>query len=303
MRRSCKILISSMTKLGAWLKKSIKEEISPSSFACKTEYIRWVAALSLSFLVYYIIFRFINAYYNPDISGIVAYAKTVAVPQSGFLPEPKEKLLYLAAVLTFTVSLPAAYYLAVKYADRAKEAAIKKLYPPVLAGSLGLVVFMVFRALGAANPFAANAQNAHDLAAKTNGDFYFITSFIYGHFYLFLFLLFPAVLSGFLYDPEFSGKTRAALEKAKNVFVHLFCGALAAAVFFISAFSFPNTQENRYDFNAVYYSVVQVYNGLPMLVDGFTNTYGLYPHFVVPFLKISGLSVLSFSALMAFLSS
>ena len=292
-----------MTKPSSRLKKNIKEEIPPSSFTTKAEYIKWVAALSISFIVYYIVLRLINAYYGPDISGILAYARTVSVPQSGFLPEPKEKLLYLSAVLIFTVSIPAAYYLAVKYADRAKEAVIKTLYPPVLAGSLGLIVFIVFKALAAANPFAANAQNAHDLAAKTNGDFYFMTSFIYGHFYLFLCLLFPAVLSGFFYGRVFSARTRAALEKAESVFVHVFCGTLVAAVFFISAFSFPNTPDNRYDFNAVYYSVVQVYNGLPLLVNGFTNTYGLYPHFVVPFLKISGLSVLSFSALMAFLSS
>jgi hypothetical protein len=38
-----------------------------------------------------------------------------------------------------------------------------------------------------------------------------------------------------------------------------------------------------------------------MLVDNFVNTYGLYPHFVVPLLKLTGLSILSFSVVMALL--
>ncbi len=40
-----------------------------------------------------------------------------------------------------------------------------------------------------------------------------------------------------------------------------------------------------------------------MLVNHFTNTYGQYPHFVAPVMKLFGLSILSFSGIMAFLLS
>jgi hypothetical protein len=54
-------------------------------------------------------------------------------------------------------------------------------------------------------------------------------------------------------------------------------------------------------FNAVFYSVVQVFFGKQLLVN-LTNQYGLYPHFIEPILSVVGLSVYSFTALMALLN-
>jgi hypothetical protein len=55
-------------------------------------------------------------------------------------------------------------------------------------------------------------------------------------------------------------------------------------------------------FDAVFYSQVQVSEGTPMLVDGFTNTYGLYPHFLNPIFKIIGLNIHNFSLVMSILT-
>jgi len=84
--------------------------------------------------------------------------------------------------------------------------------------------------------------------------------------------------------------------------IFLSCLAIILITFFISSFKFPYTSTNKFNFNAVYYSVVQVYNGTPLLVDNFINTYGLYPHFIVPLMKLFDLSVLCFSTIMAFLN-
>ncbi len=54
-------------------------------------------------------------------------------------------------------------------------------------------------------------------------------------------------------------------------------------------------------FNAVFYSVVQVFFGRQLLVD-FTNQYGLYPHFIEPAFRLVGLSVYTFTALMGLLT-
>ncbi|HNW44278.1 MAG TPA: hypothetical protein PKI19_07215 [Elusimicrobiales bacterium] len=275
----------------------------PDSAACKTEYVRWCAVLSLSALVCGAVLYCIDANYTPDLDGILAYARSVSAAQTGLLPEPKEKLLFLSALLTLSLCLPALYYLSGKCCARLKAGVLAVLYPPAVAGSAALVIFLTYKGLRAANPFAENAQNAQDLIARTNLDFYFAGTFLHGHFYWFAGLLYPALLFCFLYAPKLPDAARAALEKFKNGAVHAVCGAIIAAVFAISVFKFPYTFENKYDFNAVYYSVVQVANGLPMLVDGFTNTYGLYPHFVAPLMKIFGSGVLSFSALMAVLSS
>ncbi len=56
-----------------------------------------------------------------------------------------------------------------------------------------------------------------------------------------------------------------------------------------------------YSFNAVFHAVVQVFLGKELLVD-LIHQYGLYPHVIEPVFRILGLSVLSFSILMAFLN-
>jgi hypothetical protein len=72
-------------------------------------------------------------------------------------------------------------------------------------------------------------------------------------------------------------------------------------VYRIFSFDFPYTWENKYDFNPIYYTIGQVYAGSPMLVDGFTSTYGLYAHFLAPICRIIGLNVSNLTAVMSLL--
>ena len=36
---------------------------------------------------------------------------------------------------------------------------------------------------------------------------------------------------------------------------------------------------SAWNFNAIFYSMVQVYKGIPLYINGFTNIYGMYPIF------------------------
>ena len=288
--------------------QEIKQKTQDTSYSeltsyYKLEYVKWFFVLLSATLVYLVIAELILNFYHPDISSAIEYAKKVSMNYSPktFLPKPTERLLFVSAVFVFTISIFLFYYLANKYIRTLKEKPLQAIYYASIITSAGIIILISYLGLMAANPFATDMQNSQDMAAKTNLDFYFISTFIYNNFYLFVFIIFPIILFNFLYKFKLSEKTNLIIDKTKGVFVYGFCILLIIVIFLMSSFHFPYTYENKYDFNAVYYSVVQVYNGLPMLVDNFTNTYGLYPHFVVPILKLFGLSVLSFSTLMAFL--
>ena len=74
------------------------------------------------------------------------------------------------------------------------------------------------------------------------------------------------------------------------------------AIVLMNTFYFPYAFENKYDFNAVYYSMTQVYAGVPMLVDGFSNTYGLYPHFLNLIFHFAGLDIFKFTLTLSLLT-
>ena len=60
--------------------------------------------------------------------------------------------------------------------------------------------------------------------------------------------------------------------------------------------------EFRYTFSAVLYSVSQVANGGRLLVD-FPSQYGLFPLYLKPLFQLTGLSILTFTAVMAMLQA
>ncbi len=212
-----------------------------------------------------------------------------------------ERLLFSIAVLLFPLCFFVFSAMLRLHNPTISPKTLRLLYTGSMVLAAGALLSLTYAGFAAPNPCAAAPQNAHDLVAKSNLDFYFISTFIYDHFEWYCGMLFPAVLAWFLFSDKLPVPVSSWSKKAEAAMSYIGGVAVAVALFFISIFKFPYTYENKYDFNSVYYSVVQVYNGLPMLVDHFTNTYGLYPHFVVPVMKLFGLSILSFSAIMALL--
>lgn len=266
------------------------------------EWVRWSAALLLAIIAFLAAVKLIEILYHPDISSAILFAQETLIDATGARPYPMKRLLYSLAVVAFPVLLFGFYFLMRQSLAGLRRNTIKILYISSLLLGVLAVLFLLYKGLAAPNPFANAPENGHDLVAKTNADFYFMGSFIYSHFPWFLLVLFPLILSYLLYKERIPAKWSPPFNIVEKILTYGFCGLLALSVFFMNSFSFPRTWENAYDFNSVFYSVVQVYNGVPLLIDHFTNTYGLYPHFVVPLLKLFGLSVLSFSTTMAVLA-
>ncbi len=271
----------------------------------KVEYCNWCLTLALSILMFAIVVGVILSAYHPDIQKALDFAlKTVIHYGLPVAPDPTKRLLYLAALAVFFVTIPGFYFLTNRYLIDIVSRKIRFLYPAFVFASIAGILFLTYSALAAPNPYyAENAQNFHDHASKTNVDFYFVSTFIYDHFIWYVLLLFPAIMTYLLFNQKIPRKTGERIAGAGRIVSYVFCAAIIVVVFFISSFKFPYSVENKYDFNNVFYSVVQVCQGTPMLVDHFMNTYGLYPHFVAPLMKIFGLSVLSFSSIMGLLIS
>jgi len=272
------------------------------SKAWSNEFNRWFLTIISALLAFGVIAFLIVTFYHPDIQKAVDTAKRVALfyAPNLFSPEPVERILYLSAVLTLPLLLAGFYFIYGKLFGAVKPKFYQYLFPAEIVIAVILLITLAWLGLHAANPFGNESQSPQDDFAKTNVKFYFLGTFLYNYFYWYLLVVFPLVFALFLLRINSLQKLNIT-PGAKNILLYIPVLVLLLCLFLITSFSFPYSYENKYNFNAVYYSVVQVFRGTPMLVDRFTNTYGLYPHFIVPFLKITGLSVLSFSSLMAIL--
>jgi hypothetical protein len=93
-------------------------------------------------------------------------------------------------------------------------------------------------------------------------------------------------------------------EKRSLFWVNILLG-ICAAILLLSVFLYclydNTTVSDDYmysiHFNVIFHSMVQVFLGKELLVD-FVHQYGLYPHFLEPLFRITGLSLVSFTATM-----
>ena len=244
------------------------------------------------------LFVFANSY-NPDIKDALKIAQEQLLNPAGAKPEPKERTLFFFAIIVSILSVAGISFLLKKYFNKlvAKTSTVNTFH----FINIFFISIILYQCFTAANPFSAEPQNIHDTIAKTNFDFYFIKSFLHEKTGLYFLFILPILLVLVFFRFKKTPEIIKFLNKYSYRIAILFILCLSFLALSISSFKFPYTFENKFDFNAIFYSVVQVFNGHPMLVDGFTNTYGLYPHFITPFLKITGLSVLNFSLLMGLL--
>ena len=276
------------------VKKKEFEEIS--LLKDKTDFIAYFFIFCISALIYGLSAKLVLANYNYNIDQAVNYAKSILCV-NGYSPEPIEKTLYFLAVFVFALLFFGLILLINRFKPKIESKTINKLFWIALPVSIFFIILLCYKCFVAQNPYFENIQNSQDVM-KSNWDFYFSSTFIHTNLLIFSFIIFPILL--FLFYRS-NIKSNKAIQKMSAYSTYTFCGIIIVIIFFITAFTFPYTFENKYDFNAIYYSVVQVFHGAPMLVDNFTNTYGLYPHFVIPFLKIFGLSIHSFTIIMAIL--
>ena len=277
--------------------------VSPLTNVYKMNLVWGVAIILLSLAVYGAVALLVQLFYNPDISQAQTIAAKVLYNYSPLLclPEPKEQMFFMSAVLTITLSIALFTILTEKIRKKGETRYVNILYPATLIIGLAALGLIVVKGFMNPNPFAGGFNNFMDSICNTNWQFYFKDTFLFSFLPVYASIIFPMILFLFFYPFKTTEKISRFIRISNQAFVYGFCSCIIIVVFLITAFEFPYTGYNKYNFNAVYYSVVQVYNGLPLLVDNFMNTYGLYPHFVVPIMKLSGGTIISFTIIMAFL--
>ncbi len=268
----------------------------------KEEYLRWLFVIISTIACFSIIGWVITKIYNPDIAAIIAATEKVALGVGGIHPEPHESLLYKIGLLFIPFMLLGFYWLSKKdfLAKYFKQPKSVNVLTIVISVALLLGIYLMF---SAANPnyVGANAvgANEHDSIAKTNFEFYFLNLFIDSQFYVYLFIFFPLILTAFfLIFRQQNFDKQKLIHKIFSISTWIIFGLLMLIIISISCFEFPYTWQNKLDFDAIYYSVTQVYAGNGMLIDGLTNTYGLYPSLLNPIFKVIGLSIYKFTLVM-----
>jgi hypothetical protein len=267
-----------------------------------------LARASLCLLVCVILYALLGVaifrLWHPDLNTVYRELFATTIIDSGLIrPEPQEKRLFMLVVFTcpFLMLLTWRFFSVGKVARLIADFA-----DAIVAVATALVVAVAIASLAAKNPLprpqspSGTGEAAFAVASNVNFGFYFYDTFVYNYFYLYAFLLFPLCfrlltnpgVQSFLYEQE---------KRANAVILFLVVG-LAAWMIPASTFRFPYTYETKYDLISVYYPVVQVFHGAELLTDGFTDTYGLYPHFLLPLFRLTGLSFATFSATMAVLT-
>lgn len=241
----------------------------------KKEYLSYSFMVWFGLILAYISSQIISSSYNGNIDEANKIAQDILLNPAMAQPEPKEKAIFLGSIIITVLGLLIGYFLINRFFKKSdNDLKDSSIHLVTIVNAL-IVFYLLYKCFGSANPFFASPQNSHDVVSKTNFDFYFTQTFLHKRLLIYLLFLLPILAFALIKNFKLSEQLHSLLKKI----VLATCIGLSILAFTISTFEFPYTFENKYDFNAIFYSVVQVYNGFPLLVDNFTNTYGMYPHF------------------------
>ena len=221
----------------------------------------------------------INLLYHPDIAVITQKASKLLFVMWGLNPEPKEKLIYLSGIFL----LPSFFILFLHiFRNRDFSEWEKRI--------LELSCIFAYIAI------AVTSLLQKDIYGNSNL-FSSLFSKLVAYEYSLQFITLPFILMSILFILE--RKKIAKIDILYNWLGLIFLFIIPIIIiFYNNIYSFP---PGIMHFDAVFYSQSQVNMGTPMLIDGFANTYGLYPHFLQPIFSIIGLSTFNFSFVMSIL--
>jgi len=243
--------------------------------------------------------------YKPDVAAFKKIGDELLISNTLVRPEPMEAMLTRIALIIIPACLVAFYHLFSKAKFIARLAA-GPFFTAFSTLCVTGVIMLAYAGFSARNPFGEGAgdlpQTVRDHRGGSNFDFYFGGLFPGNYLLLYMLIICPLVATLFFigfkrYRWDESAQFRLWVKIAGYTFIAAAIGSCLP----MCTFRLPYLTENKFDFSSVYYSMTQVYAGSPMLVDGFTNTYGLYPHFLNPLFQVIGLSVFKFSLAMSLL--
>lgn len=257
----------------------------------RREYVAGMGSLFLSFLFYLVTALLILIFYRPAISDILAKAAEAGVSHPmHFKPEPVERALFFLSLVVFPLSLPFFYALWYKFFPGSDKQGHVLLWSSLLG-----LLLLIYLSMISKDPYGAT----------NNFQFYFSQSFLGKHFYLYSFLVYPFIVMSLLYKSKI-GRYNFLETKIFSTIVYTLSFFVLLLIFSFNIFSaqvVDNSGIYTFHFNAVFYSVTQVFAGNGLLCDGFTNTYGLYPYFLLPLFKLINLNVFKFTFVMSLLTS
>lgn len=195
-------------------------------------------------------------------------------------PEPLEHKLFIAGVLLIPVFLFAYYLIFKQLLKNIDGNVINKTWIFVCLYTIIILPFFIYKILNITSVYLPPDSYLH---------LYILTSSMSRNVSFLFYLPFIVIIYIFLrLNYLFKEKT----VKIITALLDVFCLLLIAYMGAIYVFSVYTTSDN---FDAVFSSIVQLFKGVPLGVDSFTNTYGLYPYFLNIIFKIIGLSVLKCS--------
>jgi len=272
----------------------------------REESLRRVFSIIGAIMVYLVIAVIILQVYHPDVAALKILAHKILAEGDAASPKPLEALLFRCAVITMVPAM-FGFYVLFPRIQIVKKLTSAGWFTFLSALLLVFIICLVYFDFAAANPFAAEeghwANTSRDITGKTNFEFYFSGFLLGDYLWAYLFIIVPVLGVVFFTGlKNHHWENKAAYKLIMPAVLYAFAIAAVMAIVLMNMFYFPYTNQNKIDFDAVYFSMTQVYGGLPMLVGHFTNTYGLYPEFLNPVFKIIGLNIFKFSLVMSLLA-
>jgi len=270
----------------------------------KAEILRWIFSISGSLLVYILFAVIVTAVYHPDIDELKRSAQSLLIDYQRVLPEPLEAFLFRSGIVIILSSL-FGLYIWFSRSNFVASLASKRAFTIISLSAVVIIAALIIIDFAAPNLSDFGGRRfppTEPEYTNNNFNFYFNEFFLGSYLWLYVLLVIPAVVIFF-----FKGIRIMHLDTRKSYRIlvpfigYLVTGAVVLAIVLMNIFSLPCSVDNTIDFNAVYYSMTQVYAGVPMLVNGFTNTYGLYPHFLNLIFQFTGLNIFKFTLVLSLL--
>lgn len=238
-----------------------------------------------------------HRFYQPDITTLIEEGKALLPSHliDSVRPEPLESLLYNLALLYFPFSLLGLYAL---FGHKKCGA---WLIRPLVSVSCIYFVCTILLCVGVftlcqPNPFVGSNFSGTDLY-DTDFKVFFAPLLVAQKPLLYVVFTF-VILGLFFLLSRLKPTAYKWADRGLGFMLSLWALWLLSVIFRMHNYSFPDTWQCQYDFNAVYYSQTQTMAGQPVLIDGVSNTYGGYPLFLAPIFKLIGLDVANFTLVM-----
>lgn len=249
--------------------------------------------MSLLFSAFMIFTVLSIIYFNVKLPvNINADTSIFAVPQKYFMPEPMERLLFYIGVIITPILLYFSYKIFRIIIDRFNDETVIRIGK--ILNMASIIIILISMAI-----YYSVILQSKEYGLLFYGNY--MLAGVYSNKML-AWVLFCVGMICLLY-----GSIKFKIKHLNNKIVlnvlNYVSWTIILLVFAYCVFGLKVVNEYfvyANHFNAVFYSMVQVYLGKAILVD-IVHQYGLYPHFIEPLFRVFGLSVLKFTVIMGLL--